>query len=488
MIPRTDSLRGGLLLALSLTVGLGGCGGAPPVLDSKVVRAPRIALREAKVVALEVTEATCADLSASEGSPETAPVEASCAGTPFSTDLVAQVRARVKARLTEAGFTLADKDTPPDATLRGTVAIVRERRLGAPDQITDEALCKPACGQAECLRAQLTARLSIVTTLNGPPGPDGAPQNADGAYAGNGLADPDLETLAVHLCAPGDAAALQDETHVDWARANREALDQMDEMSVGFFRSWREVWAPALLTDVAALSDGRSGLEAGEAGDWVSSEQAFREALTADDAEPLRGHLLHNVAAVVLAQQRLDDAKTAITEGLALTQDESMTQLAAEIDRRLADRAKLAGPAVAAETTETPTAAVETPVASAEPGEETPAAAVEEPPVAAAEPTPPAAVEETKVVAAEAPAATVEEPPAVAAEGTTAAGEPCFVAGRKVVKFRTDASHKAKPTGLVPAGTAMLCYEVKAGWRRVAAADGSASGYLPEYLVGRAAK
>lgn len=483
MIPRTDSLRGGLLLALSLSVG-SGCGAAPPVLDSKVVRAPRIALREAKVVALELNEATCADVSASEGSPETAPVEASCAGTPFSTDLVAQVRARVKARLTEAGFALADKDTPPDATLQGTVAIVRERRLGAPDPITDEALCKPACGQAECLRAQLTARLSIVTTLNGPPGPDGTPQNADGAYVGNGLADPDLETLAVHLCAPGDAAALQDDAHVDWARANREALDQMDEMSARFFRSWREGWTPSLLADVGSLSDGRSGLRAAEEGDWAVSEQAFREALAADDAEPLRGHLLHNVAAVVLAQQRLEDAKTAITEGLALTQDEDMTRLAAEIDRRLSDRAKLeapseAPPAVAAVAADAP-AAADAPVAAEAPvAPEAPADA------------PPPVVESAGDADAAAPVVEVDQKAPDATPTGPAApadGEPCFVAGSKVVKFRTDASHKAKPTGLVPAGTAMLCYEAKAGWRRVAAADGSVSGYLPEYLVGRGAK
>ena len=489
MIARTDCLRGGLLLALSLSVGAG-CGGAPPVLDSKVVRAPRIAMRDAKVVALDLQEGTCVDVRNAAGSPEAADAQVSCAGTPFATDMVNQVRARVKARLKEAGLTLADETTPPDATLQGSVAITRERNVTAPADETNEALCNAACGQPTCVRFEFAARLSVTAALSGPAGPDGAPQTADGTYTGNGLAVPESAMATVHVCAPADGATvLQDEAHVNWTRASGEALDEMDEMSARFFKSWREAWEPVLLTDVEVLSDGRSGLQAGHEGRWADAEEAFREALASEDAGPLRGHLLHNVAGVVLAQKRLDDAKAAITEGLSLTQDDDMTRMAAEVDRRLADRAKLSSEAVAAPAVESETAVASTlPVEEAPPAE----AAVEAPAVEAAAveaPVEAAAVEApVEAAAVEAPveAAAVEAPvekPAPAGGGQS--GGPCFVMGSKVVKFRIDASHKATPTGLVQPGAEMRCYETKAGWRRVELVDGSVAGYLPEYLVGR---
>lgn len=100
---------------------------------------------------------------------------------------------------------------------------------------------------------------------------------------------------------------------------------------------------------------------------------------------------------------------------------------------------------------------------------------------------------EVPAAAPEGGEAPAEEPPVAAAappETPTAAaagaddGKPCFVKGRAPVKFRADASHKATPTGLFPAGTEIRCYELKAKWRRVSIADGSATGYLPENLVG----
>ena len=84
----------------------------------------------------------------------------------------------------------------------------------------------------------------------------------------------------------------------------------------------------------------------------------------------------------------------------------------------------------------------------------------------------------------EAPAGVVDAPAIVPAPaGGGDSGKPCFVAGRASVKFRVDASHKAKPSGLAAGGAELVCFDAKAGWRRVSLADGSASGYLPENLI-----
>ena len=63
-------------------------------------------------------------------------------------------------------------------------------------------------------------------------------------------------------------------------------------------------------------------------------------------------------------------------------------------------------------------------------------------------------------------------------------GVPCRINGReRQVKFRAGPSHGAKPTAIGKRGDEGRCYELVNGWRRVTTPDGTALGYLPEYLI-----
>ncbi len=93
------------------------------------------------------------------------------------------------------------------------------------------------------------------------------------------------------------------------------------------------------------------------------------------------------------------------------------------------------------------------------------------------------------VASVSAPAPAPPSPPAPAPPGPAEVGAPpdpgvpCRVAGKVGVRLRADPGHAARVTGSAAAGTALACFEAKAGWRRVMLADGSAAGYLPEKLI-----
>ena len=101
--------------ALALVAPLAAsCGGAPVVTHPKVDRAPSLSLAGITTVSLDVKPGACLDTTVR---PEGAHEQTPCAESPWPADLAKEVKARIKARLQEAGVATAGKDTPPDSEI-----------------------------------------------------------------------------------------------------------------------------------------------------------------------------------------------------------------------------------------------------------------------------------------------------------------------------------------------------------------------------------
>ena len=343
------ALRHTPTLAVIIVAAVLAVGCAPTKASSTVHRAPWIAFKGAKTIAVEYA-VSCADSTKPDGKDA---VTASCAGSDVERNVGGSVYNVLLSRLRSRGYQVVNGG-PADQTLRATLRLTRYREVakwGDQKDDKDDQRCKAVCGTPTCKNFLITGNLVLRSVFVGPLVGGKYEQTVERDYdfpalhvAQNGEgADGKRYGLA---CSSRDADRYLNEDQFNWNKASGDLVTWMGGSFEPMFSPHTENYEVALF-EVDDIPEAVRGVEQGKAGQWNDALTSFSAGLakltsagTSADPE-MHARLLYNLAACEMTIGKLEDAQAHVTESRRVQSCDEAEELEKEIHERLVDREKL---------------------------------------------------------------------------------------------------------------------------------------------------
>jgi len=272
-----------------------------------------------------------------------------CSGSDLESTVVDTVRSTLRGTLVTHGHQVVDGPTGAN-DLVVKLEIVRRRQVRKEKDLRDEGgstTCSKLCDAPTCEWTHVEGEVRVAARVDGPPTPDGKAQRVDLALAGEAVdrGQGQEQGFGVATCGEAERKAHLDESRYDWGRAVADLENDARRKLPRLLAAYDEEYRPELL-EVKDSAATREGIAAAGAGRWFAACRAFEKAadevkaMRPDDAESA-ARVQYDLAVCQLTTGDLDEAKRSARRAMAGEVEAPAKAVRAEIDRRIADRARL---------------------------------------------------------------------------------------------------------------------------------------------------